>query len=430
MHFDEPLIIERDIESAIDRQPLLVTPDTPLFEVIVLMSQRSYNSQNPCIVADSSGFSDGKRQISSFALVVEGEKLLGIFTERDIVKLAAEGRDIQTLTIREVMTPDVITLHINSLRDVFGPLFLFRRYKIRHLPIVGDRGELIGIISQDSIRQLVRPIDFLKLKRVSEVMTTSVINAPLTTSVSEIAQLMTVHGVSCVVITQETKLEDEENLVCPVGIVTERDIVQFQALQLNLVQTTVETVMSTPLFLLQPEDSLWTAYQEMQGRKVRRLVVSWDWGKGIGIVTQTNLLQSLELKEIFEVEETVEKTVQASESQKIQQILNQKIEQQEQLESSLLRLYENLGNIFSKTNISPHIPQSQVQSVLFDIGEMRDLVRKMNQETKDLQKLARINFDEDGSIYPSQTVIEHEQNIDDEIGENFPKSLPKIATGG
>jgi CBS domain-containing protein len=430
MYFDEPLIIERDIESTIDRQPLLVTPDTPLFEVVVLMSQRII-SQNPSIMADNPNLNDGKRKISSFVLVVENEKLLGIFTERDIVKLAAEGRDMQTLTIREVMTPDVITLPINSLRDVFGPLFLFRRYKIRHLPIVGDRGELIGIISQDSIRQLVRPTDFLKLKRVSEVMTTSVVNAPLTTSVSEIAQLMTAHGVSCVVITQEMKVEnDEENLVCPVGIVTERDIVQFQALQLNLVQTPVETVMSTPLFLLQPEDSLWTAYKEMQSRKVRRLVVSWDWGKGIGIVTQTNLLQSLELKEIFEVEETVEKTVQASESQKIQQILNQKIDQQEQLESSLLRLYENLGNIFSKTNISPHIPQSQVQSVLFDIGEMRDFVRKMNQETKDLQKLARINFDEDGSIYPSQTVIEHEQNIDDEIGENLPKSLPKIATGG
>ncbi len=428
MHFDKPLIIERDIESAIDRQPLLVTPDVSLFEVIVLMSQRRYNSQNPCILADSSGLSDGKRKISSFALVVEDEKLLGIFTERDIVKLAAEGRDIQTLTIGEVMTPDVITLPINSLRDLFGPLFLFRRYKIRHLPIVGDRGELIGIISQDSIRQLVRPTDFLKLKRVSEVMTTSVINAPLTTSVSEIAQLMTFHRVSCVVITQETKLEDEENLVCPVGIVTERDIVQFQALQLNFAQTAVETVMSTPLFLLQPEDSLWVAYQEMQSRQVWRLVVSWDWGKGIGIVTQTNLLQSLELKEIFEVEETVGKTVKAAESQKIQQILSQKIDQQKQLERSLLRVYKNLGNILAKTNISPEIQQSQMQSMLLDIEQMQVLVRKMNQETKDLQNLAPVDIDEDENIYPSQTVIE--QTIDNEIEEDFPKSLPKIATGG
>ncbi|PAX51972.1 CBS domain-containing protein [Brunnivagina elsteri] len=130
----------------------LVTPDIPLFEVVVLMSQRKY-SQNPFILAGNPSLNDGKRKISSFVLVVEEEKLLGIFTERDIVKLAAEGRDMQTLTIGEVMTPDVITLPINSLRHVFGPLFLFRRYKIRHLPIVGDRGELIGIISQDSIRQ-------------------------------------------------------------------------------------------------------------------------------------------------------------------------------------------------------------------------------------------------------------------------------------
>ncbi|WP_158224944.1 hypothetical protein [Brunnivagina elsteri] len=51
----------------------------------------------------------------------------------------------------------------------------------------------------------------------------------------------------------------------------------------------------------------------------------------------------------------------------------------------------------------------------------------MNQETKDLQNLALADVDEDGSIYPSHTIIE--QSIDNEIEENFPKSLPNIATG-
>ncbi|MGQ4647837.1 CBS domain-containing protein [Lyngbya aestuarii] len=73
------------------------------------------------------------------------------------------------------------------------------------------------------------------------------------------------------VITQE----DVERGSLPVGIITERDIVQFQSLQLDLSQTKAETVMSTPLFMLSPEDSLWTAHQEMQQRYLRRLVVSW-----------------------------------------------------------------------------------------------------------------------------------------------------------
>jgi hypothetical protein len=142
------------------------------------------------------------------------------------------------------------------------------------------------------------------------------------------------------------------------------------------------------------------------------------------------LYLGIELKEMCEVNETVEKTVRTSESHKIQQILNQKIDQQEQLQHSLLRVYENLGDIFATTNISSEIPQSQMQSVLLEIEQMQALVGKMNQETKDLQKLAQVNVNEDENIHSSQTVIEHGQNIDNEIGENFPKSLPKIATGG
>lgn len=129
-----------------------------------------------------------------------------------------------------------------------------------------------------------------------------------------------------------------------------------------------------------------------------------------------------------EVDDTVEKTVKISESHKIQQILNQRIDQQGQLQRSLLRVYENLGNIFATTNISSEIEQSQMQSVLLEIEQMQVLVGKMNQETKDLQKLGQANVDEDETIHPSQTVIE--QSMDNEIEENFPKSLPKIATGG
>ncbi|BAZ42677.1 histidine kinase like sensor protein [Calothrix sp. NIES-4101] len=433
MHFDESLTTERDIESAINRQPLLVTPETPLFEVVVLMTQSGLDSQKQSILAGNPGSNHAKCKTSSFALVMKDEKLLGIFTERDIVKLAAEGRDIQTLTVGEVMTPQVITLPINSLRDLFGPLFLFRRYKIRHLPIVGDRGELIGIISQDGIRQLVKPTDFLKLKRVSEVMTTPVIVAPLQALISEIAQLMTIHGVSCVVITQDTEVEGEENRAFPVGIVTERDILHFQALKLDMSQTSVDTVMSSPLFLLQPEDTLWTAYQEMQNRQVRRLVVSWDWGEGIGIITETNLLQSLEIKEIFEVEESIEKTFQQVESQTIQQILNHKINHQEKLERLLAQVSDNLDKIFRQNYISLERQQSQIESVLLDVEEMQVLVCQINQETKDLQKIAQANLEDEENIHQKQQIIEG--NINEEEGEqdgregNLPKHLPQIATG-
>ncbi|MFM9156857.1 MAG: CBS domain-containing protein, partial [Dolichospermum sp.] len=133
-------------------------------------------------------------------------------------------------------------------------------------------------VSPESIRQVLRPTNLLKMRRVSEVMTNQVIHAAPTASVLKLAQMMAKHQVSCVVITKSGSGNDDESTYKPVGIVTERDIVQFQALGLNLPEIQAKTVMSTPLFLLSPEDSLWSAHQEMQKRRVQRLVVSWDWG--------------------------------------------------------------------------------------------------------------------------------------------------------
>ena len=80
----------------------------------------------------------------------------------------------------------------------------------------------------------------------------------------------------------------------PVGIITERDVVQFQAFELDLDQLLAQAVMSSPLFCLQPTHSLWAAQQVMQTNNIRRLVITNDRGELVGILTQSNLLQLLE----------------------------------------------------------------------------------------------------------------------------------------
>ena len=125
--------------------------------------------------------------------------------------------------------------------------------------------------------------------------------------------------VSCVVITLDDEGEDWQSVGAnPVGIITERDIVQFQALQINLAKVQAQTVMSEPLFLLNPEDSLWTAHQEMLSRRVRRLVVSWNWGQGLGIVTLTSLLKIFDPIEMYGVIKTLQQTIEQLEAEKAQ----------------------------------------------------------------------------------------------------------------
>ncbi|MFB2837668.1 CBS domain-containing protein [Aerosakkonemataceae cyanobacterium BLCC-F167] len=306
------------LKSAIDTQTLRVTLGTPVIDVLHLMAQmRSscpVDTSSRSLNTDQTSLQSFKR--ASCALVMEGAKLVGIFTQRDIVRLTAIGMNFQGVKVADVMSSPVIKLIESDSQDIFTALSIFRQYRIRHLPVLDSQGQLMGLLTPKSIRASMQPANLLtRLWSVGDVMNTQVIHAPMTTSVLNLAQLMSEYRVSCVVI---TKIEEKntfesgnqfESYIVPVGIVTEGDIVQFQALELNLSQMQAQEVMSSPLFCLSPSDSLWIAHQQMQQSHVRRLVVTGDRGELLGLVSQTSLLKVLGATEMYGVIEELQQAV-------------------------------------------------------------------------------------------------------------------------
>jgi CBS domain-containing protein len=295
------------LADAIDRYPLTVAPQTSLLDVVTLMYETAKRNHSPSASPEVQTEDALYGARSSCVLVMQADTLLGIFTERDLVQLTASNVDLRSTPICAVMHHPVLTMTEQSLHNVFAAIFLFRRHRIRHLAITDNQQRLMGVVSLDSIRHILRPTNLLKIRRVAEVMTNHVITASPDTPVIQLTELMATHQISCIVIVIEV---GEDPIYQPVGIVTERDIVRFQALGLNIQTTVAQTVMSTPLFVLSPEDSLWTAHQEMEQRQVRRLVVSWDWGKKLAIVTQTSILRVFDPIEMHDVIETLQRTIQ------------------------------------------------------------------------------------------------------------------------
>ena len=78
-------------------------------------------------------------------LVVEGEVLVGIFTERDaLFRVVALGRDARTTRLVEVMTPEPLT--VDPDRTFGHALQLMHKHGFRHVPVVED-GKPVGIVS-------------------------------------------------------------------------------------------------------------------------------------------------------------------------------------------------------------------------------------------------------------------------------------------
>lgn len=82
-------------------------------------------------------------------IVTDGGKPAGIFTERDVLRrVVAEQRDPATVTLQEVMTAPLISLHADAtLEECMG---IFTEHRVRHLPVI-DGEELCGIVTSGDI---------------------------------------------------------------------------------------------------------------------------------------------------------------------------------------------------------------------------------------------------------------------------------------
>ncbi|MDC0835586.1 PAS domain S-box protein [Geitlerinema sp. CS-897] len=315
-----------DLDRVIDRSPPCVPADFPLLEAMVLMSHRrpDNESNDP---SDEANWqcSIGDRTCtllnpSSYVLVGTPDRLEGILTERDTVRLAAEGRALDTLSVGEVMSSPLVGIPQRELTDIFAVLAKFQQHNIRHLPVLDDRRRLLGVIERGQLRELLHPVALLRLQTVRDVMQTDIVVAPPHASILELAKRMARHQVSCVLVADglpnETSLTSP-GCVEPLGIVTERDIVQFQVLQLDLTHTTAATVMSSPLHATTPPSSLWSVHQQMQHHHIRRVVVLDLQGKLAGLITQTTVLKSLDPGELYTAVGTLYDRVCRLEAEKV-----------------------------------------------------------------------------------------------------------------
>lgn len=90
------------------------------------------------------------QQQTGSLLVMEGGNLAGIVTERDVLRVVAEGHDPKSVSLRDVMSKNVVTCGpATKLRD--AAQIMFDRW-FRHLPVVSEAGDVVGIIS---LRDLV-----------------------------------------------------------------------------------------------------------------------------------------------------------------------------------------------------------------------------------------------------------------------------------
>ncbi|MDQ3876246.1 MAG: CBS domain-containing protein [Actinomycetota bacterium] len=121
---------------------------------------RDVMTPNPSTLSADSSVAEAaklmKREDVGVIPVVEGERLVGTVTDRDIaIRVVAEGKDPSSVSMREIASTDLVT--IDPQQNVGKALRLMADHQVRRLPVVEADGRLVGIVAQADVAQEAEP---------------------------------------------------------------------------------------------------------------------------------------------------------------------------------------------------------------------------------------------------------------------------------
>jgi len=84
------------------------------------------------------------------APIVEGDRLVGTLTDRDIaIRVVAEGRDPESTKVRDVASTDLVT--VDPQQDLDDALRLMAQHQVRRIPVIEEDGRLVGVVAQADV---------------------------------------------------------------------------------------------------------------------------------------------------------------------------------------------------------------------------------------------------------------------------------------
>jgi CBS domain-containing protein len=115
---------------------------------------RDLMTENPRAIGAEKTVADAAKMMRDedvgLAPIVEGDRLVGTLTDRDIaIRVVAEGRDPESTTVREVASTELVT--IDPAQSLDEALRLMAQHQVRRLPVVEEDGRLVGVLAQADV---------------------------------------------------------------------------------------------------------------------------------------------------------------------------------------------------------------------------------------------------------------------------------------
>lgn len=302
--------------------------------------------------------------LGSLVVVTDGRPA-ALVTDRDLgLEVLCNRLDPGAVTVDEIASRPLV--RIEQDRSVREAVRMIRRHGIRRLPVVDDKGQLVGIVAADDLLSLAAAelnglADAVRAQSPGDVgrreietiaarhYLRDVATIPSECSVRRAAETMRAQAVGSLVVLDNGK---------PVGIVTDRDLLErVVAIGHEPASTAIDEVMSEPLRVASPEDPLDQIVEIMSSFGVRRVPIVEE-GELVGIVTLDDILAGI-AEELRDLAEGTRREVHMAQHKARAREIARDVGQQ----------FKDLGELLE------HVGAEAKSNLLREIDELRERIR-------------------------------------------------------
>jgi CBS domain-containing protein len=210
-------------------------------------------------------------------VVTKNETVWGIVTDRDLINVLAEGKDLVKIRIKDAMSTPLITIGPNATIEEAARRIMLRRGRL----VVIEDGKPIGIVTPSDIITSLPECPETLLK-IDDFMTKKIVSLNESASIMEAIKLMVKEKIGSIIINKRGK---------PYSIFTDGDVLHHSFTKGKELTDHIKNTGSSPLKIIPAGISVHQAAYILSKEKVKRLPVVKD-DKIIGIITARDLIRT------------------------------------------------------------------------------------------------------------------------------------------
>ncbi|MEM8642342.1 MAG: PAS domain S-box protein [Cyanobacteria bacterium P01_G01_bin.54] len=164
------------LQSGIIRQPLVVSPDLLLGEAIARLNQARQTLTVTTPLEQRQQANQG-----SCLVIVEDARVVGLLSEQDVVSALSTAATTawQTIPLSQVMTQPAVTVLAAALTDRDAVLDCFEQHQTRYIVLLGDNGQLLGLLTPESVLPLLRTESEARYRSIYNQVSVGLVHAQL-----------------------------------------------------------------------------------------------------------------------------------------------------------------------------------------------------------------------------------------------------------